>query len=197
MAFSPVVEGGLLETVPIESVRNGRSKDVDLLCGTIEDEWTPLAVITGVNEMDEAGAREALAVTAGDADTANSLYDHYRGARATRGAGSDPLTVFDSVMTDYVFRILADRLLDSRSTLGGAGRAYAYKSPTMDDRLRVPHALDIPFVFGTGGEMRPFIGEDPQTEQLAGFVMDAWINFARSGQPGIRSLLVWPQYRAD
>ncbi|MYJ01857.1 MAG: carboxylesterase family protein, partial [Chloroflexi bacterium] len=80
MAFSPVVEGGFLETLPIESVRNGRSKDVDLLCGTIEDEWTLLAAIQGVNEMDETSARGALAVTAGDADVANQLYDHYRDA---------------------------------------------------------------------------------------------------------------------
>ena len=45
MAFAPVVEGGFLETLPIEAVRNGRSKDVDLLCGTIEDEWTLLAAL--------------------------------------------------------------------------------------------------------------------------------------------------------
>ncbi len=200
MAFSPVVESGFLETLPIDAVRNGRSRDVDLLCGTIEDEWTLLAAITGVNQMDEAGARSALAVTAGDADTANSLYDHYRDARAARGAGSDPLTVFDSVMTDYVFRIPADRLLDAHSAPGG-GQTYAYmfnqQSPAMDGRLRAPHAIDIPFVFGTGNEMRPFIGGDPQTDQLSGFVMDAWIHFARTGNPGTRALPGWPQYRAD
>lgn len=201
MAFSPVVEGGFLETLPIEAVRQGRSKDVDLLCGTIEDEWTLLAAIQGVNKLDEAGARGALAVTAGDAGRANQLYDHYRDARAERGAGADPLTVFDSVMTDYVFRIPSDRLLDAHSALDGAGRTYAYlfnqQSPAMDGRLRAPHAIDIPFVFGTCDGMRPFVGDDPQTDQLTGFVMDAWLNFARSGNPSTGALPGWPEYRAD
>ena len=187
MAFSPVVEGGFLETLPIDAVRSGLSKDVDVLCGTIEDEWTLLAALQGVNEMDETSARGALAVTAGDADTANQLYDHYRDARAARGAGSDPLTVYDSVMTDYVFRIPSDRLLDAHSALDGSGKTYAYlfnqQSPAMDGRLRAPHAIDIPFVWGTGDQMRPFIGEDPQTDHLSGFAMDAWISFARDGNP--------------
>ena len=201
MPFSPVVEQSFLETLPIEAVRNGRSKDVDLLCGTIEDEWTLLAAIQGVNQMDEAGARGALAVTSGDADTAGSLYEHYRDARAARGAGSDPLTVFDSVMTDYVFRIPSDRLLDAHSALDGSGKTYAYlfnqQSPAMDGRLRAPHAIDIPFVFGTGDQMRSFIGDDPQTDQLSGFVMDAWINFARTGNPSTQALPGWPEYRSN
>ena len=201
MGFAPAVEGGFLETLPVEAVRNGRSKNVDLLCGTIEDEWTLLAAIQGVNELDEASARGALAVSTGDAQTADSLYDHYRGARAERGAGADPLTVFDSVMTDYVFRIPSDRLLDAHSALDGAGRTYAYlfnqQSPAMDGRLRAPHAIDIPFVFGTCDGMRPFVGDDPQTDQLTGFVMDAWLNFARAGNPGTGALPGWPEYRAD
>jgi para-nitrobenzyl esterase len=201
MPFSPVVEGGFLETLPIEAVRNGRSKDVDLLCGTIEDEWTLLAALGGVNEMDEAGARGALAVTSGDAETADRLYEHYRDTRAARGAGSDPLTVFDSVMTDYVFRIPSDRLLDAHSALDGSGKTYAYlfnqQSPALDGRLRAPHAIDIPFVWGTCDAMRQFVGDDPQTDQLTGFTMDAWIAFARNGNPSTNALPGWPQYRAD
>ena len=201
MAFAPVVEGGFLETLPVESVRRGRSKDVDLLCGTIEDEWTLLAALQGVNELDEAGARGALAVTSGSAEAADSLYDHYRDARAARGAATDPLTVYDSVMTDYVFRIPSDLLLDAHSGLDGEGRTYAYlfnqQSPAMDGRLRAPHAIDIPFVFGSCDAMRPFVGDDPQTDQLTGFVMDAWLNFARSGNPSTGALPGWPEYRAD
>ncbi len=201
MAFSPVVEGGFLETLPIAAVRSGRSKDVDLLCGTIEDEWTLLAAIAGVNELDETGARAALGVTTGSAAAADRLYDHYREARTARGGAADPLTVFDSVMTDYVFRIPSDRLLDAHSALEGTGRTYGYlfnqQSPALDGRLRAPHAIDIPFVFGTCDEMREFVGGDPQTDQLSRFVMDAWLHFARNGNPSTNALPGWPEYRAD
>ena len=64
-------------------------------------------------------------------------------------------------------------------------------------RRCAPHAIDIPFVFGTCDGMRPFVGDDPQTDQLTGFVMDAWLNFARSGNPSTGALPGWPEYRAD
>lgn len=201
MPFSPVVEGRFLQMLPIEEVRAGRSKDVDLLCGTIEDEWTLLAAIQQTHFADEATARGALSVITGDAATAGTLYDHYVDARTQRGAATDPMTIFDSVMTDYVFRLPSDHLLDAHSRAGGTGGTYAYlfnqQSPAMDGRLRAPHAIDIPFVWGTGDAMRPFIGEDPQTDQLTHFTMDAWLNFAKTGSPSTNALPGWPQYRPD
>ncbi|MCY3567109.1 MAG: carboxylesterase family protein, partial [Chloroflexi bacterium] len=57
--------------------------------------------------------------------------------------------------------------------------------------------IDIPFVWGTGDQMRDFIGDDPQTDQLSGFVMDSWISFARHGNPSTQALPGWPEYRSD
>ena len=66
-----------------------------------------------------------------------------------------------------------------------------------EGRLESPHALDVPLIWGTNDLMRDFVGVDPQVDQLSGFMMDAWINFARSGNPTTNALPGWPQYRAD
>ena len=202
MPFSPAVEGSFLETIPIEAVRNGHGKDVDLLCGTTQDEWTLLRILMfGVTEADEALARMSIGVFAGDQDAADQLYDHYHSVRANRCAATDPLAVLDAVMTDFSFRIPADRLLAAHSGQDGDGSTYAYlfnqQSPAMDGALRACHGIDLPYVFGTTDAMREFVGDDPQTDQLAGFVMDAWLNFARTGNPSTTALPGWPQYRAD
>ena len=82
MPFCPVVDGDFLETVPIAAVQSGASKNVDLLCGTIEDEWTLLASFYGFNEITEDLARQTLTLRTGSSETADLLYDHYRDARA-------------------------------------------------------------------------------------------------------------------
>ena len=40
------------------------------------------------------------------------------------------------------------------------------------------------------------VGDDAQTDQLSGFAIDAWIGFARDGNPSPNALPGWPEYRA-
>lgn len=201
MPFCPVIDGDFLDVLPIVGVQDGRGKDVDLMAGTIEDEWTTLAAFYGFNEITEQLARQTIALRTGSGEIGDRLYDFYRDTRASRGQASDPLTVWDSVLTDYIFRIPTDRLLDAHANAGGSGSTYGYlfnqQSPAMDGRLRAPHGIDMPFVFGTTHEAPEFVGSDPQLKQLESFVMDAWIAFACTGNPSTRALPGWPQWRED
>ena len=152
MAFSPVVEGGFLETLPIDAVRNGRSKDVDLLCGTIEDEWTLLAALGGVNELDEAGARGALAVTAGDADTANRLYDHYRDARAARDR--HPLRLWQLRRDAGVRRRRSADRSAQRLRDGRVARVRAHRQPEHERAARLARVPRDPALHDGAGPRR-------------------------------------------
>ena len=55
------------------------------------------------------------------------------------------------------------------------------------------HALELGFVFGTNHLMRRFAGEGLAAEKLAGEMQDAWLAFARDGDPSCASL-AWPGY---
>ncbi len=197
--FNAVIEDDFLDAVPLEAVDQGRGSGVDLLAGTMRNEFTLLSAMTGLTELNEERALELMAPLVGGSERAGECFERYRTLRAQRGETTDPLAVYNAVMTDRQYRGSTRRLLDARE--GAAGGTYAYlveqRSPMFEGRLGAPHALDVPLIWGTTDLMRDFVGDDPQVDQLSGFMMDAWVNFARSGNPSTSALPGWPQYRTD
>jgi para-nitrobenzyl esterase len=58
------------------------------------------------------------------------------------------------------------------------------------------HALELGFVFGTNQVpgMAAFAGTGPAAEKLATQMQDAWLAFARSGDPSCDSIGKWEAY---
>jgi para-nitrobenzyl esterase len=58
------------------------------------------------------------------------------------------------------------------------------------------HGLEIPFVFGTVGDtgVQVFTGAGPEAEALSEKMQDAWIAFARNGDPSCDAVGSWPAY---
>ena len=197
--FNAVIEDDFLDAVPIDAVREGRGGNVDLLAGTMRNEFTLLSAMSGLSDLNEERALELMAPLVGGSERAGDCYETYRTLRVQRGESTDPLAVYNAVMTDRQYRGSTRRLLDTRA--GSSGGTYSYlveqQSPMFEGRLGAPHALDVPLIWGTNDLMRDFVGDDPQVDQLSGFMMDAWINFARTGNPTTNALPGWPQYRAD
>ncbi len=196
--FNAVIEDGFLDAIPIDSVREGRGSDVDLLAGTMRNEFTLLTAMTGLTDLNEERALELMSPLVGGSQRAGECYETYRTLRIERGEPADPLDVYNAVMTDRQYRGSTRRLLDARE--GASGETYAYlveqQSPMFEGRLGSPHALDVPLIWGTNDLMREFVGDDPQVDQLSEQMMDAWISFARTGTPGTDALPVWKQYGA-
>ena len=197
--FNAVIEGEFLDAVPIDAVREGRGTGVDLLAGTMRNEFTLLSAMAGLHDLNEERALELLSPLVGGSERAGECYETYRTLRIGRGEPANPLDVYNAVMTDRQYRGSTRRLLDARD--GASGGTYAYlveqQSPMFEGRLGSPHALDVPLIWGTSDLMRDFVGNDPQVDQLSRFMMDAWLNFARNGNPGTTALPGWPQYRSD
>jgi para-nitrobenzyl esterase len=78
---------------------------------------------------------------------------------------------------------------------------YAYRfdwrSPMAGGALGACHGLEIPFVFGNQRlpGLEEFAGSGPEVDRLAERVMDAWIAFAREGNPGTEAFS-WPAFDA-
>jgi para-nitrobenzyl esterase len=72
---------------------------------------------------------------------------------------------------------------------------FTYQSAGLDGRLGACHALDVPFVFGNFDT--PFgrlAGDTPAARALSERMQDAWLAFARSGNPNHDGLPEWPRY---
>jgi para-nitrobenzyl esterase len=111
----------------------------------------------------------------------------------------DPREIWSAIETDRMFRIGSIRAAQSQA---GQAPTYMYlfnwESPAMGGALGSCHALEIPFVFGTLDKpnVDRFAGTGPDAERLSGQMMDAWLAFARRGDPNTASIPNWPTYDA-
>jgi len=198
LPFQPVVDGQALPEPPLAGIRAGHAAEVELLTGSTRDEWKLFMFLDpDVFRLDEAGLVEKLAKRIPALD-ARALVDTYRSAREARGLDVQPVALFQAIETDRIFRIPATRLAEAQHAWQPRTFLYRFdwESPALGGVLGACHAVELPFVFGTwqapGGEM--FAGHGPEAAALAARTMDAWLGFARSGDPGHADIPEWPAY---
>ena len=182
LRFTPVVDGEFLTARAIDAIAAGQSRGVQTLVGYLDEEWKLFtAMIPGdpPNEEDVVARLEAMGLDG------RSAYDAYRAARLGRSEPAEPADIGDAAAGDQLFAIPALRLADAQSAQERGTFMYLFdwKSPALGGALGSCHALDIPFVFGTYEDAAEFAGSGPEAAALSERVMDAWLAFARSGDP--------------
>ena len=109
-----------------------------------------------------------------------------------------PADLFTALETDRVFRIPGVRLatVQGRREPRVFSYLFTWKSPAMGGVLGSCHALELGFVFGTNNlpGMSMFSGTGAAAEKLAVQMQDAWLAFARSGDPSCASIGTWSGY---
>lgn len=127
-----------------------------------------------------------------------SIAQAYRGIRGDRGEGTEPFDIWSAIATDWVFRMPSLRVAEVQAAHQAATFSYLFtwEAPAFGGALGACHALELPFVFGTLGS--PFVGffagSGPEAEQLSEKMQDAWIAFARCGDPSHDGVGDWPAY---
>ena len=95
--------------------------------------------------------------------------------------------LYFTVESDRVFRIPAIRLVEAQQGHGAPTFMYRFDwaSPAMGGALGACHGLELGFVFGLTDRkgMEPFAGGGPEARALSDVMIDAWVAFARTGDP--------------
>ncbi len=201
LRFQPVIDGQFLLERPIDAIRAGLSKDVAALIGTTAEEWRLFAAASpGLAEISEEEAARRigwLVESAGDGQRARAMLKTYRDARKARGEATEPFEILVAACTDEMFRVPADRAAEAQAEQQRQVFAYRFdwRSPVAGGALGACHALDLPFVFGTYKNMPAFAGAGPEADALATAVGEAWLAFARTGDPSTDALK-WPRFDA-
>ena len=198
LAFQPVLDGRTLPRPPLDVVREGGARGVDLLVGTNLEEYKLYRPTDPkVESLDEAALLRRLArVVPGGEPAARRAIETYRLQR--EGAAASPTELWFAVETDRLFRVPALRLADAQAP--HAARTFTYlftwPSPALGGKLGSCHALELPFVFGTFDlpGLRAFVGDGDEAARLSQRMQDAWLAFARSGDPAHRALERWPAH---
>src|SRR5438128_2757482 len=87
------------------------------------------------------------------------------------------------------------KLAERKAALGRApAYLYNFNWETPVAGLKSPHTLEIPFVFNNIAIAKPLVGDSPEAFALAEKVCDAWVAFARTGNPNTKALPAWPAF---
>jgi para-nitrobenzyl esterase len=198
MAYQPVIDGTHVPRTAIEMVADGSASGVAVMVGSTLEEWKLFSLMdASLHKLDRKGlgARMSRRLTA---EAADGVIDSYAKARAQRGESVTPADLFTAIETDRVFRIPGVRLAQVQPRHDA--RVYSYlftwPSPAMGGVLGSCHALELGFVFGTNQipGMSSFAGTGLLAEKLATQMQDAWLAFARSGDPSNETTGKWNAY---
>jgi para-nitrobenzyl esterase len=186
MPWQPMHGGDVLPQRPIEAVRDGSARSVDVLVGTCRDEFMLfLGIAPELLALDDTMVGPMFDVVFA---TAGSVaLETYRGNRP----GAAAADLLGALETDRMFRIPAIRLAEAQVANGARTYAYqfSWESPAFDGRIKAGHALELPFMWDNVADpmARRLIGEDA-LQSLADEMHAAWVRFITAGDPG------WPQY---
>jgi para-nitrobenzyl esterase len=202
MAWQPCVDGDLIPEQPLAAIGRGLSADVPVLVGTNRDEWKLfIAADPRGLRLDERGFRDRLDRVMpgedGDGKAVSALAARAY-ARVVGPRGLEPSERWAAFQSDRIFHHPATCLLEKQSDHQPNTFAYLFEwSPPIVGRwLGACHGLELPFVFGgvKTALVRAGLGATRGAQHLSSRMQDAWVAFAKNGDPSHAKLPEWPSY---
>ncbi len=195
--FRPVVGTPSMPAHPFDPASPAMSANVPMIIGTNRTEQS---VFLGGN---------AAIVNLSDADLAQRLKPWlpenqiapvtamYK--RLYPGARNDEILYMAGTDRGY---FLDSTIQAERKAAQGRAPAFYYafyrETPVEGGRYHVPHASEIPFVFGNLDKAVSIGGQPtPAAQKLADTMSAAWASFARDGDPNHSGMINWPKYNGQ
>jgi len=195
VGFSPTVDGKILPQHPFHPNASPVSADVPVMIGCTRTEMTLFSLndAAAFSLNDEAMRARVKDLLGGQAP---SMIDLYRKINP----GASPSDVYFLIASDYRYGAPTMKIAERRAALGKAPvylYYFTWETPVLGGRLKSPHTMEIPFAFDNVKISARLTGGGADAMALADKVSDAWIAFARSGNPNTPKLPHWPTFNAQ
>ena len=193
VGWAPVIDGTIIPASPYEAASARYSAPVPLMVGTVRHEFVLSAFSADADRMTLAAVRKALATNYKDPDALVAAF-----SRAY--PDENPAGIMAMISAASFNRINAIEQAQDKARLG-ATPAYLYRFDWVTPMLQgVPHAYhcaELPFVFNSIDTANQAAGTGPDVRRLADRMSDAWIAFARTGNPNHPGIPHWPSVTSD
>ena len=187
LSWGPNLDGSFLPYQPTDAAAVELAKNVPMLVGSTKNEFTPF--IPGSRDITMENAKANLQKKYGDKT------DAYMAAVKKAYPGTTKPS--DYIDIDVLFRPGTISHANLKA-VAGAAPVYMYlfcwQSPVMDGMYKAMHCMELPFVFDNIDKCEEMTGGGKEAYALADKMSSAWINFARTGNPGAKNLPDWPAY---
>jgi para-nitrobenzyl esterase len=193
MRFSPVVDGHYLPVHPFDPVAAPTAAGVPLIIGSNRDETASfMARDPKAGKINESELRQRLAPVLGDhLDRVLGIYKRTR-------PGASPWDLLIGITTERIRRssiLLAERKADA-SDAPVFMYLFTWESDFKNKLYKAGHFVEIAFVFDLFDDV-PATGSRPDKHELAASMSEAWIAFARNGNPNHPGIPKWVSYTRD
>jgi para-nitrobenzyl esterase len=190
--FSPLVDGRIVPQHPFHPAASTVSPDVPLMIGSTRTELTSSAREEDFSLTGESMRTRIRELLGSHADEAVRVYQK-------ANPSASPSDLYFLIASDHRYSGPVMKIAERRAALG-KGPVFLYyfrwESPADGGRLKSPHTIEIPFAFDNVKAATRLTGGGPDAQALADKVSDAWIAFARTGNPDTPKLPHWPAFTA-
>jgi para-nitrobenzyl esterase len=188
----PMVGGPALPAHPFEPAGSPVSASVPLIVGHNKNEamLALVAMFPSDDDVTEGDVEHMARERHGDRGSA--LVELYHRTRPS----TPRIELLDALMATDAMWIDSVRIAERKGAAGPAPvfmYRFDYETDILGGRLRSCHSLEVPFVFDDVGAA-PLSGSSPDRFEVAKAMSEAWVSFARDGDPNHPGLPKWPCY---
>lgn len=189
--FGPTWDGGVIAGPPLHTIQSGGAMRIPVLLGTNLDEvryWTEIEELPLQSKPRPTLTKQVAAFAGSRAEDIVGTY-----ARLNPNFGEAVL----QLETDALWRMAAIRMAEALCQRQPVYMyLFSYQSSSPNAHYGAAHAMELPFVFGNIDALDAiaFTGRAPYRQALMEYMQDAWIQFARTGNPSVTGTTPWPQY---
>lgn len=186
----PVMDGRIIPQHPFDPQASPLSASVPLIAGSTLNEFT-----SGINRPDAFDMTQAEL----EKHAAESFQD--KGANVIASyrklyPNANPFQLWSVIATSGVRRNVIEQC--TRKAAQNAAPAYCYQftwqTPVLNGRLMSFHCSELAFVFNNTARCDRMTGDGEAARALAAKMSDAWIAFARTGDPNVKGLPHWKPF---
>ncbi len=188
IGWGPIVDGKTIPSHPFDPTASAVSAQIPMMIGTVMNEFSPSMGYPELESMSEDELKRRASQRYGDKvqsviEACRKVYPNVKPVEV--------LSLISSVRTNAVTQA-------ERKAAQGAAPAYlylfCYHTPVLDGRPRAFHFSEVPYVFDNTDLTAFATGGTAEARDLAARISNAWISFARTGDPNHGGLPHWPAF---
>jgi para-nitrobenzyl esterase len=192
MNWGPVHDGAFLPYQPTDAQAKALGSEIPLMIGSTKNEFMASLFMPHLRNGSADDIRSHLEKTYGEKTEA-----YITAVKKAYPTDSRPTDLID---VDDMFRRSAIRMADMKVSASKAPvymYLFTWQSPVMDGSYKAIHCIEIPFVFNNIHRCEEMTGGGKEAYALADKVSQAWINFAKTGNPNHKGLPTWQKYTPE